>query len=70
MVKQAVVDTYSGGSKERHELTYWLASKDFFTVCDYACLPARELREQIRMLLKLPQSLCRKYGKELARRIA
>ena len=66
---QAIRDVYEGQAPHRLEVMRWLKSKDFDIVCDYACVNAAQMQEQIATLMTLPIPLAKKYGRILRMRV-
>lgn len=62
---QAIRDIYGGSDMERAEVIRWMRTKDFETVCDYACVEHRQMMDQMASLVAMPCILARKYGKLL-----
>lgn len=62
---QAVRDIYDVSARVREETLAWLQSTDFETVCDYACVDAENMRDQLISLASLPPAMARKYGSQL-----
>lgn len=66
---QCVRDIYDGDQTTRQEVFFWIASKDFETVCDYAEVHSDDIREELMALSALPNALAKKFGRMLREKI-
>ena len=60
---------YEGDQTTRQEVFFWMASRDFETVCDYAEVHAQDIRNELMALSALPNTLAKKFGRMLREKI-